>query len=466
MRNKVLVVDDSSMWRNTLKVALEKAGFTVITAVDGIDALNKFFRFLPDVLVVDYLMPRMNAIQLTQLIRSYSSFKDVGILILTGTSEFVNQFWAKKSGANFFMKKDEDFKKLTENIIVFAENELFHGGWHRDIYKIHKEPFGELSDVLEEKLKIETTNREILSLLKSLEDEDRVVSQMSALIREFVNFNVILWLFISPVAGRIYSFPKIGNSSNELKKLLMGKLLNPLTPSKWHFKGISSKSKVVEFKNIFTFPLKTDGIENGIVLIEGVESKDSLENFIDYTLESMSLLTYTMNNFWEQRAASETDFLTSLPNRRAGIMKIKEMLSLYERTGIPFAVGILDIDDFKLVNDSYGHNVGDDVLREFGRIIWNDIRETDLACRYGGEEFLLVFPGTVIEEALEIVERLKRSFSNVDWKNLLGQNLQVTFSAGLATVRNGMGLYDIIEKADKALYKAKSSGKNCIKTEE
>jgi len=62
------------------------------------------------------------------------------------------------------MKKNEDFKKLTENIIAFAENESFHGGWHRDIYKIHEEPFGELSDVLEEKLKIETINREILSL--------------------------------------------------------------------------------------------------------------------------------------------------------------------------------------------------------------------------------------------------------------------------------------------------------------
>ena len=233
MRNKVLVVDDSSMWRSTIGTALEKAGFTVDVAADGIDALSKFFRFLPDVLVTDYVMPRMNGIQLTRLIRSYSSFDNVGILILTGATEFVNEFWAKKSGANLFLKKDNDLKKFLEKIMEFSENKSFHGGWHRDIYKAHEEPFGELSDVLEEKLKIEAINRECLSFLRNLEDEERVIGQLTTLVREFVNFKAILWLLISPVAGRIYSFPKVGNSSDELKKLLMGKLVKPLTPSKW-----------------------------------------------------------------------------------------------------------------------------------------------------------------------------------------------------------------------------------------
>ncbi|OAA31017.1 hypothetical protein AT15_08560 [Kosmotoga arenicorallina S304] len=466
VKNKVLVVDDSTMWRNTLKTALEKAGFTVETAVDGIDALNRFFHFLPDVLVTDYLMPRMNAIQLTQLIRSYSSFQNVGILILTGTSDFVNEFWAKKSGANLFLKKSSNLKGLIERIMEFAAKSTFHSGWHRDIYKTHEIPFGELSDILEEKLKIEAINRELLSLLKNIEDEDRVIAYTTDLIKDFVNFKSILWLLISPVGGRIYSLPKIGNSTDELKKLLIGRLLKPLTPSRWHYSGISSKLEPIEFDQALSFPLKVNGEENGLVLIEGAENKSSLEGFMDYALESLSLLASTLNNFWEQKTASTIDFLTSLFNRRSGIMKIKELLMLHERTKIPFTIGMLDIDDFKSVNDTYGHNVGDEALREFGKAVSDSLRETDMACRYGGEEFLVVFPGAGINEARRIVERLKENFAKIDWNKLLSLNLQITFSTGLAAVKEGMGLYDIIEKADKALYMAKSSGKNCIKIEE
>ncbi|AKI98268.1 hypothetical protein IX53_04870 [Kosmotoga pacifica] len=453
------------MWRNSIKIALEKAGFTVETAVDGIDALNRFFQFLPDVVVTDYLMPRMNAIQLTQLLRSYSSFKNVGILILTGTSDRVNGFWAHKSGANMFLKKSENLKELLSKIIKFSENESFYCDWHRDVYKIHREPFGELSDALEEKLKIEAINREILSFLENLEDEERIIKRVTALMKEFSRFNIALWLLISPTAGRIYSFPHIGNLSEELRKLLLGKMIGPLTPSEWHAKGISPKLQPVKFKDVSVFPLKSSGTEHGVVLIEGVENKGSLEYFMDYTLESMGLLAYTLNIFWEQRAASEIDFLTSLYSRRVGIAKLKELLALHKRTNIPFVVGMLDIDDFKVINDSYGHNVGDAVLREFGRIIKHSLRETDFAFRYGGEEFLLIFQASNLEEARNAIERLRKNFFDVNWKGLLGTDTPVTFSAGLAAANRDMDLYDIIEKADRALYKAKASGKNCVKIE-
>jgi len=95
---KVLVIDDSDVWRNYLKNLIELHDNTVEVAKDGLDGINKFFTFLPDVVIVDYVMPKLNGIHFTRFIRSFQAFRGVGILMLTGVDETINPFWAKRVG--------------------------------------------------------------------------------------------------------------------------------------------------------------------------------------------------------------------------------------------------------------------------------------------------------------------------------------------------------------------------------
>jgi diguanylate cyclase (GGDEF)-like protein len=153
------------------------------------------------------------------------------------------------------------------------------------------------------------------------------------------------------------------------------------------------------------------------------------------------------------------DELTSLINRRHAREIIDFHSRRFERSGTVFAVAMLDIDHFKAVNDSYGHQVGDEVLRAFAQKCLGVIRESDLLARWGGEEFLMLFAETSAASAVSALERLRRSLDAVGISASV-PDLRVTFSAGAADYRRGQSIEDIVACADVALYAAKAAGRN------
>ncbi len=132
--------------------------------------------------------------------------------------------------------------------------------------------------------------------------------------------------------------------------------------------------------------------------------------------------------------------------------------------GKPIAVLILDIDYFKAVNDRYGHDAGDDVLREFSLRIRKSIRNIDLACRYGGEEFVIVMPETDMAVATMVAERIRRRIATEPFVIQQGaHNLEVTISIGIAAIGDeGDTAAAILKRADTALYRAKRDGRNRV----
>ena len=132
-----------------------------------------------------------------------------------------------------------------------------------------------------------------------------------------------------------------------------------------------------------------------------------------------------------------------------------------ERADTPLCIALLDIDNFKRINDTYGHQVGDIVLVHLVAIIKETIRTNDLIGRYGGEEFLLLLPDSRLEEAVAVMNRLQREFARkpIVWGN---KKLLVTFSAGVAAREAGEGESALLSRADKALYDAKHSGKDRV----
>jgi len=168
----------------------------------------------------------------------------------------------------------------------------------------------------------------------------------------------------------------------------------------------------------------------------------------------------------ELRRLSEevsTDQLTQVANRRGLLQAFEAERSRMERTGSILCVGLLDIDNFKRLNDELGHSVGDEALRSLAAVVGKTLRPTDLTARYGGEEFVVLLPDTPVEEGQVILTRLQRSLSGGLFMHEQKQ-IFVTFSAGVTAYRSGERLEDALERADQALYEAKRTGKNrtCI----
>ena len=164
----------------------------------------------------------------------------------------------------------------------------------------------------------------------------------------------------------------------------------------------------------------------------------------------------------ELRRLSEevsTDQLTQIANRRGLLQAFDAERSRMERTGSSLCIGLLDIDNFKRLNDELGHTVGDEALRSLAAVVSKTLRPTDLTARYGGEEFVVLLPDTPAEEGQVILTRLQRSLSGGLFMHEERQ-VFVTFSAGVTAYRLGERIEEALERADQALYEAKRTGKN------
>jgi diguanylate cyclase (GGDEF)-like protein len=157
---------------------------------------------------------------------------------------------------------------------------------------------------------------------------------------------------------------------------------------------------------------------------------------------------------------SRTDPLTGLANRRYFRERFKESLALAKRHKIDLSVLLSDLDQFKRINDTHGHDVGDRVLQAFGRIVADSSRQEDLAARYGGEEFIILMPQTSPQEARAACDRLRSRLAGLD---VLPAPASVSLSAGITGYREGDSEDTLIKRADDALYEAKRSGRNqCV----
>jgi diguanylate cyclase (GGDEF)-like protein/PAS domain S-box-containing protein len=198
----------------------------------------------------------------------------------------------------------------------------------------------------------------------------------------------------------------------------------------------------------------TDSDENVLNLIGGMVSA-SMSQAMQYE-EKEKYLEQVL-------AMAHTDALTGLDNRRKLMSDVNEEIDRAVRYEHPLSFGILDLDRFKEVNDTYGHQTGDDVLRRIGQVIRSSTRDTDTAGRYGGEEFAFVLPETDLDRATELSVRLLDKLRQETFSSN-GSSFSITASIGLAEYEPGFTQDEFINEADKALYEAKTKGRDCVQT--
>jgi len=180
---------------------------------------------------------------------------------------------------------------------------------------------------------------------------------------------------------------------------------------------------------------------------------------------SSSLIT--LHHLAEAEKQSLTDALTGLYNRRSMEQLLQREVALAERHAVPLSLVMIDLDKFKDINDEHGHAAGDHLLRSFADCVRITLRKTDLAFRYGGDEFVIALPQTGVEQAQAVVQKLRQAFAAVDFSDAIAHlSKQPTLSIGVAERApkdNLATLAALLAAADAALYEAKKSDRNCIK---
>ena len=185
--------------------------------------------------------------------------------------------------------------------------------------------------------------------------------------------------------------------------------------------------------------------------------------FIKKPIDKDILISYINNCLTYQRELKQSIFideLTQVYNRKHLDVQLQNLINQFTRKHDIFSVAIADLDFFKKVNDTYGHLIGDDVLKGFANIIQQTMRNQDIVCRYGGEEFVILMPDTNSEEAFTLLEKLRKNMTQVYFQSPQ-KEFQVMFSAGIVTATTtNLHPKKLLEEADQALYSAKQSGRN------
>jgi two-component system cell cycle response regulator len=231
----------------------------------------------------------------------------------------------------------------------------------------------------------------------------------------------------------------------------------------------------VAVRSVMALPFTFDGSRTGVFLLRRTSDKPSFNEgdaeFAETVIRSAMTALHRAHTMELTRAdnlrleaLAHTDPLTQLLNRRALTVKLVAELERVRRYNAPLTVLMIDVDHFKLVNDTHGHIAGDLVLEEIGLVLQRAARAVDTVARYGGEEFVVVLPETGDQGGMAFAERLR---TKVEWNSFSigkGQSLHLTISIGLTTfaASQAESAEELLDAADKALYRAKQAGRNRV----
>lgn len=227
-----------------------------------------------------------------------------------------------------------------------------------------------------------------------------------------------------------------------------------------------------EDKKTYALPLHSESKDVGVLVAKSTNEEITPKD-IEYLEQLSTQIATTINRanvYAEILKHATLDALTGFYNRRQLEERIKQEVSNAKRQKAPLCGIMTDIDFFKNVNDTYGHAVGDLVLKTIAKVIRSQLREYDIAGRYGGEEFSLLLPFTKIHEAKMVAERLRKTIENkvIDISKINPESevktIKVTLSLGVYEMKENDNDEDLLRKADKALYQAKNTGRNKVIT--
>jgi two-component system, cell cycle response regulator len=450
---RILIVDDDLLNIKLLKAKLPPDKFEPLSAQNGEQALRMALNEIPDLILLDIMMPGMDGFEVSRKLRANPLTQEIPIIVVTALEGLDDKVRGLEAGADEFLNKPVNTIELLARI-----NSLLRLKKYRERLSVRSKSEKLLFRSQDSKEKSEET--EVTGKILLVEDNDKDIQ-----------------MFLRYFDGSPYSVACEQSGEAALARLEREPfdllLLDVLLPGIDGFevcRRLKNMKQTRDLQIILVTCLphpenKIKGIELGAddYLIKPVNSRE-LKARAKVLMNKKQCMDLLQQNYETAINSSITDGLTGLYNQAYFKKYLDQELKRSFRQHYPVSLILLDIDDFKKVNDSLGHPEGDRVLKSLGSIIKNSIREIDFSARYGGDEFVMVLPYADKEETLQIAERLRtavqeRTLPKVaeTIKGYLTVSIGVAVDSGQGTSAEGL-----IRNADQALYQAKGGGKNQI----
>lgn len=485
-RNKILLVDDSITQLEMLKIQFDKAGFDVEVAKDGSEGYQKVFSYTPDLILSDILMPNLNGYQFCRLIKNDPATKEIPVILLTVLDKKIDKFWGNKSGADKFISKSTKFEEIEKEAEELIKNNPVSDEYKENLLKkvvTEDTVQNKVNVILDELLMNSTFLNEFRDLGEFISHEKILVDKIFELLGSFIDYNVagiffnssdknekhILYLDVNknPISGFVIEKIKreFFTQMPDMSAFTIRDFGHEVIRDKYESDEVILNSS--EFKTTYILPIVSDGVLlGGICFYNSAEGDYIKFKFHKTMVQELALLFKMRYLYSETEYLSVTDGLTGLYNRRSFENNIEREFLRTKRYKSSLSLAMIDIDHFKKVNDTYGHQFGDYVLKEISLIISGFFRKTDMIYRFGGEELAVILTETSLENALIPLERFRNKIAEHPF-SYNGDNAQITVSIGISSSTQDMGDFaELIGCADKALYQAKQSGRNKTITHE
>jgi len=452
MTARVLVVDDLPANVKLLEARLSAEYFDVITAYNGRDAIAVCERAECDIVLLDVMMPDMDGFEACRRLKSNPATHHIPVVMVTALDQPSDRVRGLEAGADDFLTKP-----VTDVALVSRVRSLARLKMVTDELRMRAVTSKEIGIESPEREAIAETGRNGRVLIV----DDRVSSYER---------------IVATLAGE-HTVEVEENPNDALFRAAEGHYeLVIVSLGLQHFDGLRLCSQLRSLERTRNLPiLAVAEADNNARLVRGLEI--GVNDYLLRPIDKNELLARARTQIKKKRYTERlrdnvqmsiemaiTDALTGLFNRRYMEMHLATLVEQSANRGKPIAVLILDIDYFKAINDGHGHDAGDDVLREFSLRVRKAIRNIDLACRYGGEEFVIVMPETDMGVATMVAERLRRLIANEPFAIEQGMRLlDVTISIGIAALVNPTDTAAaMLKRADQALYRAKRDGRNRV----
>ncbi len=451
MTGRVLVVDDIPANVKLLEARLGAEYFEVVTALSGEAALAEAQRTLPDLVLLDVMMPGMDGFEVCRRLKADPRTQHIPVVMVTALDQIGDRVQGLEAGADDFLTKP-----VNDTALVTRVKSLVRLKALTDELRLRSAAGRELGldDGFDPRLLNEVPRGRILLVDDRRSSFERLQTGLSGRHELTVETDAQQALF------------RVAESDFDLVIVSLGL-------SNFDALRLVSQMRSLERTRMLPILLVTEQ-EDRARLMRGLDL--GVNDYLVRPIDRQELLARVATQIRRKRYTDRlrdtvqqtmemaiTDGLTGLHNRRFMGTHMEQALEQAQRHGRDLAVMIADMDHFKSVNDGYGHDAGDAVLRELADRIRSSIRGADLACRYGGEEFVVIMPDTDIAAAGVVAERIRSRVAGEPFRLPDGRLLPRTISIGIGALEAADDTCEtILKRADSGLYEAKEQGRNRV----
>jgi two-component system cell cycle response regulator len=448
MTARILVVDDVEPNVRLLEAKLTLEYYEVLTAMDGATALEVAAAERPDIILLDVMMPGMDGFETCRRLKADPVTRHIPVVLVTALDGREDKIKGLEAGADDFVTKPID------DIILFARvkslvrlkavmDELREREESGRRFGVDTDGAGRLRGSGGRVLVVDDNPRQAEKISQQLTAEHRPVIEAdpaAALIAARGPVDLIIVNVSSSEFDGLRLVAQIRSTEASRRTPILA-VVDPADRPRL------VKALELGVNDILPKPVDTEELEaRARTQIRRKRYADFLKQKLDYSLEM-----------------AVTDALTGLHNRRYMAGQLQALVGRAGQGGDGVAVLVMDIDHFKAVNDGFGHDAGDEVLREFAVRVATNVRAIDLPCRLGGEEFVVVMPGASLEAATRVADRIRRDVADQPFPIMGGaESLTITVSVGVAASTDGDTPDGLLKRADEGVYEAKSRGRNQV----